>query len=189
MEDRLFPSIKKSVEDFIYEEEGNITRSKVVAMGTMMLILSLLMYDEVFAAHRSHSSHGSHASHSSGRGAGIHGSHESHVSHSSHVSSSGHSSHGSHNNSHGSHSNHSNVATTSTTHSNDVTTSTTRSNDVTTAANAVQHATTTKAASSSNMPKVDLEKISDILTPNSNKIAPMEDVMNATISVPTEVQE
>ncbi len=186
MEDRLFPSIKKSVEDFIYEEEGNITRSKVVAMGTMMLILSLLMYDEVFAAHRSHSSHGSHASHSSGRGAGIHGSHESHVSHSSHVSSSGHSSHGSHNNSHGyhnnshgSHSNHSNVATTSTTHSNDMTTS----------ANAVQHATTAKAASSSNMPKVDLEKISDILTPNSNKIAPMEDVMNATISVPTEVQE
>ena len=99
MEEHLFPEIKKSIEDFIYEEEGNITRNKVIAMGTMMLILSLMMYDEVFAAHRSHSSHSSHASHSSGSGGGIHGSHESHVSHSSHVSSSGHSSHGSHSNS------------------------------------------------------------------------------------------
>ena len=98
MEEHLFPEIKKSIEDFIYEEEGNITRNKVIAMGTMMLILSLMMYDEVFAAHRSHSSHSSHASHSSGSGGGIHGSHESHVSHSSHVSSSGHSSHGSHSN-------------------------------------------------------------------------------------------
>lgn len=62
MEEHLFPEIKKSIEDFIYEEEGNITRNKVIAMGTMMLILSLMMYDEVFAAHRSHSSHSSHAS-------------------------------------------------------------------------------------------------------------------------------
>ena len=72
MEEHLFPEIKKSIEDFIYEEEGNITRNKVIAMGTMMLILSLMMYDEVFAAHRSHSSHSSHASHSSGSGGGIH---------------------------------------------------------------------------------------------------------------------
>ncbi len=47
MEEHLFPEIKKSIEDFIYEEEGNITRNKVIAMGTMMLILSLMMYDEV----------------------------------------------------------------------------------------------------------------------------------------------
>ena len=53
----LFPSLMKSLDDFLYEEEGNITRNKVVAMGTMVLVLSLLMMDEVFAGHRSHSSH------------------------------------------------------------------------------------------------------------------------------------
>ena len=53
----LFPSIVKSLDDFLYEEEGNITRNKIVAMGTMVLILSLLMMDDAFAGHRSHSSH------------------------------------------------------------------------------------------------------------------------------------
>ena len=38
----LFPSIVKSLDDFLYEEEGNITRNKIVAMGTMVLILSLM---------------------------------------------------------------------------------------------------------------------------------------------------
>ena len=55
MDDKKFPKIKKSIEDFIYEEEGNIPRNKVVALGTMILVMSLLMYDEVFAGHRSHS--------------------------------------------------------------------------------------------------------------------------------------
>lgn len=49
----LFPSIVKSLDDFLYEEEGNITRNKIVAMGTMVLILSLLMMDDAFAGHRS----------------------------------------------------------------------------------------------------------------------------------------
>ena len=43
----LFPSLMQSLDDFLYEEEGNITRNKVVAMGTMVLILSLLMADEL----------------------------------------------------------------------------------------------------------------------------------------------
>ena len=46
----LFPSIVKSLDDFLYEEEGNITRNKIVAMGTMVLILSLLMMDDAFAS-------------------------------------------------------------------------------------------------------------------------------------------
>ena len=47
----LFPSIVKSLDDFLYEEEGNITRNNIVAMGTMVLILSLLMMDDAFAGH------------------------------------------------------------------------------------------------------------------------------------------
>lgn len=160
MEEHLFLEIKKSIEDFIYEEEGNITRNKVIAMGTMMLILSLMMYDEVFAAHRSHSSHSSHASHSSGSGGGIHGSHESHVSHSSHVSSSGHSSHGSHSNS--TYSNHA------------------ASKSATTAAPKVVKP---------KVPDVKLDDVSNILTPNANEVSDIGNTVNAAISAPQEIQE
>ena len=46
MESDFFSKIKKSIDDFLYEEEGNITRNKVVALGTMVLVLSLLMYED-----------------------------------------------------------------------------------------------------------------------------------------------
>ena len=111
-EDSFFPSIKKSIENYMFEEEGNITRNKVVAIGTLVLVLSMLMGDELFAKHRSHSSHSSHSSHRSSHGShgSSHGSHVSgsgsHDNHSSHVSTHGsHSSgHGSHSSGHGSHS-------------------------------------------------------------------------------------
>ena len=99
--DNIFPTIKKGLEDFIQEEEGNISRSKVAMIGSRMVILGVMLADgSVYAAHRSHSSHSSHRSHSS------HSSHRSgsHSSHSSHSSGS-HSSHSSH--SSGSHSSHS----------------------------------------------------------------------------------
>lgn len=98
MSEKLFPKIIKSIEDFLYEEEGNITRNKVLTIGSMMLIMGVILGTDAFAAHRSHSSHKSHSSHSShSSGSGGHSSHESHVSHTSHVSSSGgsHSSHSS----------------------------------------------------------------------------------------------
>lgn len=82
MKNDFFPKLERSLEDFLYEEEGNITRNKMVMVGSLVLVLSLLMYDEVFAGHRSHSSHSSHRSHSSGSGGG-HGSHSSHESHTS----------------------------------------------------------------------------------------------------------
>lgn len=89
----IFPQIKKGLEDFMNEEEGNISRSKVAMIGSMMVILSVMLADSsVYAAHRSHSSHSSHRSHSS------------HTSH----SSGSHSSHGSHSSGHSSHSSHSN---------------------------------------------------------------------------------
>ena len=44
--DNLFPKIKKEIGDFIQEEEGNISRSKIAMIGSMMVIVSVLMLDE-----------------------------------------------------------------------------------------------------------------------------------------------
>ncbi|MDO5292352.1 MAG: His-Xaa-Ser repeat protein HxsA3, partial [bacterium] len=61
MDKELFPMIKRNIEDFITEEEGNISRSKVLAIGSVVVVLSVLLYgDDAYAAHRSHSSHRSH---------------------------------------------------------------------------------------------------------------------------------
>lgn len=86
----LFPTIRKSITNFLYEEEANISRSKMLTLGSLIVLVGvLLINDDVFAGHRSHSSHASHASHSSGSYTkGGHVSHESHVSHVSHASSS-----------------------------------------------------------------------------------------------------
>lgn len=113
--------ITKKLTDFLYEEEGNISRGKILTIGSLLLIAGLMFADDLWATHRSHSSHSSHRSHSSGSGG--HYSHVSHESHTSHSSGSSHSSHSSssHNNlgttphSNSSHSNvsepaHSNVA-------------------------------------------------------------------------------
>lgn len=94
--DTFFPQIKKGLEDFIQEEEGNISRSKVAMIGSMMVILGVMLADgNAYAAHRSHSSHSSHRSHSShsSHRSSSHGSHSSHASgsNSSHASG-GHSS-------------------------------------------------------------------------------------------------
>ena len=77
----LFPEIKKEVKDFLSEEEGNISRSKILTIGSLIVMMSVLLMDEVFAAHSSHysSGHGSHVSHAS---------HESHASHASSSSNS-----------------------------------------------------------------------------------------------------
>ena len=101
MREEIIPQVRNSIEQFLYEEEGKITRNKVLTVGSMMLIMGLLFATDVFADHSSHSSHSSHKSHSShgsGSSGGGHGSHESHVSHGSHQSHSsgdGHSSHSS----------------------------------------------------------------------------------------------
>lgn len=88
MADSLFPHIKKAVEDFLIDQEGNIPRGKVLSVGSMLLILSILMADEALAAHGSHKSHSSHTSHLSSYTAVYqsHASHKSHTSHRSHMS-------------------------------------------------------------------------------------------------------
>lgn len=102
MSENRFPHIIHAVKDYLNDEEGNISRSKLLTVGSLMIIMSILLAGEAFAAHRSHSSHSSHKSHSS---------HSSHKSHSSHSSSahSNHSSHSSHSNAHSSHASHDNV--------------------------------------------------------------------------------
>ena len=109
-----FPEIKKSIQNYLYEEEGNITRNKLLMVGSLAVIMSVLFALDAEAGHRSHSSHSSHRSSSHGSG---HGSHVSHQSHQSHQSGSGHSSHSS--SSHSSHSSgsaaHSNTSAAATT--------------------------------------------------------------------------
>lgn len=129
MDDSLFPSIKKTIDSFIQDEEGSIPHGKLITLGAFFMIMSsYLVAAADHSSHRSHQSHRSHSSHSSGS----HGSHSNHGSHSSHSNnphnshyshashSSGyatavpHSNHGSHSNyvphsSHGSHTSHSNT--------------------------------------------------------------------------------
>ena len=94
----LFPKIAKSLENLIEDEEGNIPGNRLLALGTMVIVLGSLMATEVFAGHTSHSSHRSHSSHSSGSH-GSHYNHESHSSHQSHQSHTSHSNTSSHSNS------------------------------------------------------------------------------------------
>ena len=96
--DSIFPSIKHSIADLIEDEDGNITRGKLLAIGTFIVLMSTLFCSETLAAHGSHSSHSSHSSHAS---TSYHRSHSSHSQHGSHDSHS----------SHGSHTSHSNTAT------------------------------------------------------------------------------
>ena len=119
-----FPEIRKSICDFITEEEGSISRNKVIAVGALMLVMSTLMAPHVYAGHSSHRSHSSHSSHSSGSHSSGHSSHVSHSSHSSgyhssHSSHSNHSNHSSHSsNVHSNHASHSSNTHANTTHSN-----------------------------------------------------------------------
>lgn len=88
MNDDLFPEIKKSIENLIEDEEGNIPGKKLLFLGTMALILGSMFSVDVFAKHKSHSSHSSHSSGKSGY-------HSSHTSHQSHTSAATHSNHSS----------------------------------------------------------------------------------------------
>ena len=74
-----------SITDFLFDEEASIPKSKLITIGSLMVILAfVLSTQDALAAHRSHSSHSSHKSHSSGASHRSH--HESHSSHSSHAS-------------------------------------------------------------------------------------------------------
>lgn len=68
----IFPKISRSISDFLYEEEGNISRSKMLYIGSLIVVVSIMLaHDEAFGSHyshRSHASHSSHQSHQSGYG-------------------------------------------------------------------------------------------------------------------------
>jgi hypothetical protein len=76
----LVPNVRRSIADFLYDEEATIPRSRLLIVGSVMVVLAVLMnIQDAFAVHRSHSSHSSHKSHSS------HESHSSHSNHSNHA--------------------------------------------------------------------------------------------------------
>ena len=60
MDKKLFPTIKKSIDDLINDEEGNIPRGKLVMLGSTIMLMGMIMGIDVFAAHSSHRSHSSH---------------------------------------------------------------------------------------------------------------------------------
>lgn len=90
--DDLFPSIQRSIEQLIEDEEGTIPVKNLVSIGTIVALLTVFTSSEAFAAHGSHVSHKSHVStayiktHSNHSSHGSHGSHSNHGSHSSHTS-------------------------------------------------------------------------------------------------------
>lgn len=95
--DDKFPKIKKSIQDFFEDEDGSITRNKVLAIGGMVLILGMLLADQVYAAHRTHYTHRTHSTHKTSNKHGSHSSHyTSHSTHSDHYTHGSHSSHTSH---------------------------------------------------------------------------------------------
>ena len=84
---RVFPALTKALSNYLFDEEGNITRNRVVSVGAMAIVLGMLCSIDVFARHGSHVSHGSHSSHVSGSYVRSHSNHYSHSSHASHSSS------------------------------------------------------------------------------------------------------
>ena len=104
MNNDLFPKVKKSINDLIDDEEGNIPRSKLVVIGSTIMLMGMIMGIDVYATHRSHSSHTSHSSTSY---------HRSHVSHTS-----ARGGHGSHGNTHSNHSSHANTHSSAPAHVN-----------------------------------------------------------------------
>lgn len=175
MENELFPSVKRSIHDFINDEEAAIPRGKLLAVGSLMLVLSVILGVDAAAKHTSHRSHSSHSSSS------YHRSHTSHSSHrSGHGSHSSHSNHGSHSNTHGSHSSHSNTHSSHSSHS---------STAVTTTKPAV---TTTSTPATTTTATVSKPALSSIPSPAAvSEISPAEistDAISAklsTVSAPT----
>ena len=74
-----FPELKRSIDDFLEDEEGSITRKKALMLGSMILVFGLAMAQDVYATHRTHYTHRTHSTH---RTSNHHGSHTSHVSYS-----------------------------------------------------------------------------------------------------------
>lgn len=93
MDNYKFPSIKKTIDDFINDDDGNITRNQLVTIGAMILVMSIMSGIDAYAKHGSHRSHGSHGSHSSTSYIRDHSNHASHSDHGSHESHSSHTSH------------------------------------------------------------------------------------------------
>ena len=79
-----------SISDFLLDEEASIPKGRLLAIGSLTVVLAVILgVQDALAGHRSHRSHSSHRSgawhashrsHTSARGGTSHGSHSSHSS-------------------------------------------------------------------------------------------------------------
>ncbi len=88
MAKKLFNEVKSvsshSISDFLLNEEASIPKGQLLAIGSLMVVLSCVLgVQDASAWHSSHSNWGypNHSSHSS------HSSHASHASHANHANS------------------------------------------------------------------------------------------------------
>ena len=86
MAKKLFDEVKSvsnhSISDFLFDEEASIPKGQLLAIGSLMVVLSCVLgVQDASAWHSSHSNymHPNHSSHSS------HASHASHASHSNNI--------------------------------------------------------------------------------------------------------
>ena len=49
MEKYRFPSIQKTIDDFINDDDGNITRQQLVTIGAMILVMSIMSSIDAYA--------------------------------------------------------------------------------------------------------------------------------------------
>ena len=52
MEKYRFPSIQKTIDDFINDDDGNITRQQLVTIGAMILVMSIMSSIDAYAKHQ-----------------------------------------------------------------------------------------------------------------------------------------
>ena len=50
---RVFPALTKALSNYLFDEEGNIARNRVVSVGAMAIVLGMLCSIDVFARHGS----------------------------------------------------------------------------------------------------------------------------------------
>ena len=84
---KSFPKIKKSISDFLCDDEGTTLRTKAAIFGPTAIAAAVLMSKElVTASAAGYVSHRSHASHSSASRTGPEDKNIFHATHSSHSS-------------------------------------------------------------------------------------------------------
>jgi hypothetical protein len=83
------PLVKRDIKDFLFSEEGNISKKNIAKIGVSLAVLGVML--EPQSAHAQHTSHSSHSNsffgggHSSSTGhSSAHANHSNHGNHDAH---------------------------------------------------------------------------------------------------------